>query len=130
MLSPSTTNPAFTGFGHMDDAIVELRGKPEGPLTVSGTVNKTGLLLALTVASAAATWAQLLAGGAAAFPAVMAATKVAGVVAMVAALASMFKPLWSSFTVRGPTGEGVVSKRGGGKPSRRARRVVAACRPP
>jgi uncharacterized YccA/Bax inhibitor family protein len=43
----------------VDDAIVELRGKPEGPMTVSGTVNKTGLLLALTVTSAAATWAQV-----------------------------------------------------------------------
>jgi uncharacterized YccA/Bax inhibitor family protein len=98
MLSPSTTNPAFTGFGHLDDAIVESRYSSAAPMTLGGTVNKTACLLALTAAAMAATWAQLLTGGAAAFPAVMAASKVGGVVAMVAAIASMFKPLWSNVT--------------------------------
>ncbi|GBF97571.1 hypothetical protein Rsub_10172 [Raphidocelis subcapitata] len=98
MLAPSTTNPAFTGFGHLDDAIVESRYSSNAPMTLGGTVNKTACLLALTVAAMAATWAQLLTGGPAALPAVMGATKIAGVVAMVAAIASMFKPLWSNVT--------------------------------
>lgn len=85
----------------MDEAIVESRrGGAGGPMTLDGTVNKTAALLALTATTAVATWAQLLTGGPGAFAAVMAATKAAGVVAMVAAIASMFKPLWSSVTVR------------------------------
>ncbi|KIY96816.1 hypothetical protein MNEG_11146 [Monoraphidium neglectum] len=94
----STTNPAFTGFGNLDEAIVESRYAAKRPLTLNGTVNKTAALLALCAASAAATWVQLLTGGPAAFGAVLGATKVAGIVAMVSALASMFKPLWSGVT--------------------------------
>jgi len=110
LLAPSTTNPAFTGFGgHLDDAIVESRYGDSAPMTVNGTVNKTACLLVLTAASAAVTWGQLLAGGPAAFPAVMGATKIAGVVALAAAVASMFKPLWSNVTVRAlSAGRGAV----------------------
>lgn len=98
LLAPSTSNPAFTGVGQLDEAIVESRYSSRQPMTMSGTVNKTAALLALSAASAAMTWAQLLTGGAPAFAAVMGATKVAGVIAMVSALASFFKPLWSGFT--------------------------------
>jgi uncharacterized YccA/Bax inhibitor family protein len=82
----------------LDEAIVESRYAAKRPLTLNGTVNKTAALLALCAASAAATWVQLLTGGPAAFGAVLGATKVAGIVAMVSALASMFKPLWSGVT--------------------------------
>lgn len=73
-------------------------GDGPAPMTLSGTVNKTALLFALTAAAAAATWAQLLTSGPAAIPGVIASTRAAGMVAFGAALASMFKPLWSNWT--------------------------------
>lgn len=102
----------------MDEAIVESRYSSRAPMTLSGTVNKTAALLALTAASAAGTWLQLLTGGPGAFAAVIAATQAAGVVAMVAAIASMFKPLWSPVTVRA-AGRGLGVVQGSRAPPRR-----------
>ncbi|KAI8471765.1 MAG: hypothetical protein J3K34DRAFT_458155 [Monoraphidium minutum] len=99
VLAPGgTTNPAFNGFGNLNEAIVESRYGSKAPMSVDGTVTKTLGLFALCAAAAAATWVQLLTGGPGSFAAVLGASRAAGVVALVCALASMFKPLWSQFT--------------------------------
>ncbi|GLC39292.1 hypothetical protein PLESTB_001574200 [Pleodorina starrii] len=93
IMTSTSSNPAFT-FGKVDEALSESRrGGP--PMTVDGAVQKTGLLLAVAVASAVATWVQIASGNAAAM---LAASKGAGVVALISAFATMFKPQWSMGT--------------------------------
>ncbi|KXZ46709.1 hypothetical protein GPECTOR_41g673 [Gonium pectorale] len=94
-MSSTSSNPAFT-FGKVDEAIYETgRGSGGQLMTVDGAVQKTSLLLAVAMASAAATWMQILSGNAAMM---LAASKGAGIVALVAAMATMFKPQWSPAT--------------------------------
>jgi hypothetical protein len=58
----TTSNPAFQ-YGQLDSALVGRRndwgGSSSTDMTVGGTVNKASLLVALSVASAAATWMQV-----------------------------------------------------------------------
>ncbi|EFJ40599.1 hypothetical protein VOLCADRAFT_108084 [Volvox carteri f. nagariensis] len=93
VMTSTSTNPAFT-FGKVDDAIAESgRGGP--PMTVDGAVQKTGLLLVVAVASAMATWVQIASGNASVM---LAASKGAGVVALLSAMVTMFKPQWAMGT--------------------------------
>ncbi|GIL67919.1 hypothetical protein Vafri_21192 [Volvox africanus] len=93
VMTSTSTNPAFT-FGKVDEAIAESR-RAGPPMTVDGAVQKTGLLLAVALASAMATWIQIASGNAAVM---LAASKGAGVVALLSALVTMFKPQWAMGT--------------------------------
>ena len=62
-------------------------------MTVAGTVNKTLILLALVVASAAVTWTQI-----ATSPILMPAVIGASLLGLVVALVTIFKPQWAPFT--------------------------------
>jgi len=99
MMSTSSSNPAFT-MGKIDEAIYETGGRRGGAelMTVDGAVQKTSLLLAVSVMGAAYTWMQVFSGNAAAAMAALGASKIAGMVGMASALATMFKPQWSPTT--------------------------------
>lgn len=64
-------------------------------MTVDGAVQKTSVLLALSALGAAYTWAQVASGNAAAVVAALNMSKIAGVVALVSAFATMLKPHWA-----------------------------------
>lgn len=93
MRSTSTSNPAYS-FGKVDEALYET-GRSGPPMTVDGAVQKTGLLLIVALASAAATWMQVFAGNASL---VFSAAKAAGIVALVSSLVTMLKPQWAMGT--------------------------------
>ncbi len=63
-------------------------------MTIDGTVNKTGLLLLLVVATAAWSWSLFLSNNALFYPVLIGGT----VLALVAALVTVFKKEWSMFT--------------------------------
>ncbi|KAG2484735.1 hypothetical protein HYH03_016482 [Edaphochlamys debaryana] len=93
----ATTNPAFT-MGRLDEAVAESGyggGRGGEVMTADGAVQKTALLLAVAMATACATWAQILSGNAAA---ALGAAKMAGIVALGSSLVTMFKPQASMFT--------------------------------
>jgi len=67
-----------------------------GPtMTISGTVNKAGILIILVAASAVWTWDQFLNGGAAAIGGYMMAGLIGG---LIFAMATIFKKEWSPIT--------------------------------
>ncbi|KAG2447861.1 hypothetical protein HYH02_007317 [Chlamydomonas schloesseri] len=94
VMRTTSSNPAFT-FGKVEEAVDDGYGGRSGPpMTVDGAVQKTSLLLAVTMACAAATWTQILTGNVA----LLAASKGAGIVAALSALVTMFKPQWAAAT--------------------------------
>ncbi|KAG2430115.1 hypothetical protein HXX76_010214 [Chlamydomonas incerta] len=93
VMRSTSSNPAFT-FGKVEEAVDEGYGRSGPPMSVDGAVQKTSLLLAVTMACAAATWTQILTGNVA----LLAASKGAGLVAALAALVTMFKPQWAAAT--------------------------------
>lgn len=99
ILRGTTSNPAFQ-YGQLDEALVS---SPNGwgsstSMTVGGTVNKAGLLMAMSIATAAATWMQIFSGNAAAVMATLGAAKACGMVGMLAVVVSMFKPTLAPYT--------------------------------
>lgn len=68
------------------------------PMTVDGTISKTTLLFAIVMASGSYTWLQIFSGKAAVAMATLGMAKAAGIVGMVSALVTMFKPQWSMVT--------------------------------
>lgn len=101
----STSNPALRrAASELDDAndyAPRRRGGGGGGALATGdeVLQKTALLMALMAASAACTWQQIFTGAVAGgLPAVLGASQGAGVIALVAALASMFKPQWAPYT--------------------------------
>eukprot|EP00195_Chlamydomonas_chlamydogama_P014549 CAMPEP_0202897070 /NCGR_PEP_ID=MMETSP1392-20130828/5927_1 /ASSEMBLY_ACC=CAM_ASM_000868 /TAXON_ID=225041 /ORGANISM="Chlamydomonas chlamydogama, Strain SAG 11-48b" /LENGTH=245 /DNA_ID=CAMNT_0049582623 /DNA_START=286 /DNA_END=1023 /DNA_ORIENTATION=- len=82
--------------GRVQDSIYETgRGGRSEIMTVDGAVQKTSLMLGVTVLGAAYTWMQIFSGNAAAAMAALQMSKVAGIVGLVSAMATMFKPHWS-----------------------------------
>jgi uncharacterized YccA/Bax inhibitor family protein len=72
-----------------------------GSLTSTGdeVLQKTGLLVAMMAASACYTWQQIFSGAVTGgLASVLGASQGAGIVALIAAVASMFKPTWAPYT--------------------------------
>src|SRR5690242_12573545 len=82
-----TTNPTFRAFNSVPYAAGE-------SMTLQGTVNKTGILLLLTIASGAVTWSMYRSGGNAAMP--LAILGFFG--GLVLALVTIFRPQTSPYT--------------------------------
>ena len=87
-----TSNPAF-GRGTFDARAV---GVGYGPtMTIAGTVNKAGLLLILVLFSAIWVWGQFFEAG----PQAVGGYVMVGVFGgLIAAMATIFKPVWSPYT--------------------------------
>jgi len=88
-----TSNPAlgaqtFTGLPRAYDAADRM--------SINGTINKTGILLVLAIASAAFTWTQFVASGSAA---TVAPWMMLGMIGgLISALVTIFKKEWSAVT--------------------------------
>jgi uncharacterized YccA/Bax inhibitor family protein len=78
-----TSNPIFR------ESIFNSRGSVSGAMTVSGTVNKTFILLALVVASATLTWVSGFGPG---------ISFIGGIVGFVFAMITIFKKEWAPVT--------------------------------
>lgn len=108
--SATTSNPALrraaSELDESDYSGSSLRGRRGSSFgdgsslsTSNDVLQKTALLMAMMAASAAYTWQQIFTGAVAGgLPAVLGASQGAGIVALVAALASMFKPNWAPYT--------------------------------
>lgn len=108
--SATTSNPALRrAASELDESEYRgggLRGRRGGGFGGGGALSmgdevlqKTALLMAMMAASAAYTWQQIFSGAVAGgLPAVLGASQGAGIVALVAALASMFRPQWAPYT--------------------------------
>jgi uncharacterized YccA/Bax inhibitor family protein len=87
-----TSNPAFAG----TTFTVNGQAVGYGPtMTISGTVNKAGILMLCVLATAAWTWSQFFTNGAAA---VSGYVMVGGIGGFIAAMATIFKKEWSPVT--------------------------------
>ncbi|HET6230480.1 MAG TPA: Bax inhibitor-1/YccA family protein [Longimicrobiaceae bacterium] len=90
-MSTRSSNPAFRIFE--SDRIDELMG--QGVMTLNGTILRTGVLLAVTMASAGYVWWQYYAGQQ---DAVMGAFLVGMIGALVCAIATTLRPRWAPWT--------------------------------
>jgi uncharacterized YccA/Bax inhibitor family protein len=93
-----TSNPALSGDAFRGDAI----GYGGETMTISGAVNKTGILVVLCVATAAWTWNRFF-GAAAASPAeamqsVALPVMIGGIGGFIVAMVTIFKKQWSAIT--------------------------------
>jgi uncharacterized YccA/Bax inhibitor family protein len=87
-----TSNPAFAGNTYNVTAV----GAGYGPaMTISGTVNKAGILMLLVMASAAFAWNQFFTNGA---QAVGGLTMIGAFGGFIAAMVTIFKKEWSPIT--------------------------------
>jgi uncharacterized YccA/Bax inhibitor family protein len=84
-----TSNPALR-----EDVFTATRADGRGTMTVQGTVNKTGLLLLLALATASASWVLGTSGG----PGVAGWALGAGLAGLVVAIATIVRPRWSPVT--------------------------------
>jgi uncharacterized YccA/Bax inhibitor family protein len=94
-MSIQSSNPAlkedtFRQFGRPGTGAVAK------PMTIEGTVNKTGILLLLAVISASFTWTQVLAPGGAAFIGPLLIGSLIG--SLIVSLVTIFKPSASPYT--------------------------------
>ncbi len=91
-----TSNPALSGDAFRTTGVGTLG---EG-MTISGAVNKTGILLLLCVASAAWTWNRFFGAGTAeqGMAAVGGLVAVGGIGGFIVALVTIFKKQWSAIT--------------------------------
>ena len=71
---------------------------PENTMTVSGTVNKTGVLLACTLAGAAWTWSRFTMAGPGGQEAVLPYLLGGGIVGLVLAFVTTFQMSWAPVT--------------------------------
>ena len=90
-MSERSSNPALRAF----DASRLATATGEGVMTLNGTIARTGILLAVTMASATYTWMQYFAGQQ---DAVMGAFIVSLLGALVFGLATSFSPRWAPYT--------------------------------
>lgn len=106
MLSPSAFQraPRPGGpYGQMPGQYPQTQGGLTGTgsgqrvMTVDGTISKTAILLILLVASAAFTWSQVLRGGVL-NEAVLPVILLTGIVGLVVAVVTVFKPLLAPYT--------------------------------
>lgn len=89
-----TSNPALTE--SLFQKQTGLRTAESGAMTVSGTINKTFLLLLLTLGTASLTWSMYFGqGNPAAIQGLMFGGAIGG---FIAALVTIFKPKWSAVT--------------------------------
>ncbi|KAF5827301.1 Bax inhibitor 1 like-domain-containing protein [Dunaliella salina] len=94
----TTNNPAFT-YGKVEESMLETGGRRSTDImTVDGAVQKTALLLGVSVLGAAYSWMQIFGGTAASAMAALGACKIAGIVGFASSLATMFKPHWAPVT--------------------------------
>ncbi len=91
--NPSLSAETFSNSAQ--DATFEIDG-PAATMTLQGTVNKTGILLALVVLSASYTWSMFFSTGNPAT--VMPIAAGGGLVGFILALVTMFKKQWSGIT--------------------------------
>jgi uncharacterized YccA/Bax inhibitor family protein len=84
-----TGNPALR-----EDILTATRADGRGTMTVNGTVNKTGLLLILALATATASWVLGTGGG----PGVAGWAIGASLAGLVVAIATIVRPRWSPVT--------------------------------
>ncbi|MEW5307973.1 MAG: hypothetical protein WDW36_010339 [Sanguina aurantia] len=83
--------------GKLQDSVSQ-SPRSEGIMTADGAAQKASLMLAVTVACAGITWAQVFSGNYAAAMSALSVSKIAGFVALAAALGTMFKPHLSPYT--------------------------------
>jgi uncharacterized YccA/Bax inhibitor family protein len=87
-----TSNPAFTGNTYTASAV----GVGYGPtMTISGTVNKAGILMLLVLASAAFAWNEFFTNGP---QAIGGLTMIGAFGGFIAAMVTIFKKEWSPIT--------------------------------
>ncbi len=78
-----TANPAMK-----EEVYTDRAGAMEAPMTLNGTISKTGILMAILVATAAYGWLQ---GS-------MGLVIAGGIVGFILAIVTIFKPQWSPYT--------------------------------
>ena len=91
-------NPALSESTFLDLASGSVVARPDQAMTINGTVNKTGLLLLLTVLTAAFAWSQSVDASGLPTSSAMLYTLVGAIGGLVLALVTVFKKEWSPVT--------------------------------
>ncbi|MBT2766094.1 Bax inhibitor-1/YccA family protein [Stenotrophomonas sp. ISL-67] len=91
-------NPALSESTFLDLASGSVVSSPDQVMTINGTVNKTGLLLLLTVITAAFAWSQTLGADGQIAPGAMIYAIGGAIGGLILALVTVFKKEWSPVT--------------------------------
>lgn len=91
-------NPALSESTFLDLASGSVVSSPDQVMTINGTVNKTGILLLLTVLTAAFAWSQTLGADGQIAPGAMIYAIGGAIGGLVLALVTVFKKAWSPVT--------------------------------
>ncbi|HAU81871.1 Bax inhibitor-1/YccA family protein [Stenotrophomonas sp. TWI273] len=91
-------NPALSESTFLDLASGSVVARPDQAMTINGTVNKTGVLLLLTVLTAAFAWSQSVDANGLPTSSAMLYTLVGAIGGLVLALVTVFKKEWSPVT--------------------------------
>jgi len=91
-------NPALSESTFLDLASGSLVTSPDQVMTINGTVNKTGILLLLTVLTAAFAWSQAIGSDGQIAPGAMIYAIGGAIGGLVLALVTVFKKEWSPVT--------------------------------
>ncbi len=91
-------NPALSESTFLDLASGSVVTSPDQAMTINGTVNKTGILLLLTVLTAAFAWSQTIGADGQVAPGAMLYAMGGAIGGLVLALVTVFKKEWSPVT--------------------------------
>lgn len=91
-------NPALSESTFLDLASGSVVSSPDQVMTINGTVNKTGILLLLTVLTAAFAWSQTIGADGQIAPGAMIYAIGGAIGGLVLALVTVFKKAWSPVT--------------------------------
>lgn len=91
-------NPALSESTFLDLASGSVVANPDQTMTINGTVNKTGILLLLTVLTAAFAWSQTVGADGQIAPGAMIYAIGGAVGGLILALVTVFKKTWSPIT--------------------------------
>ncbi|HBS62009.1 MULTISPECIES: Bax inhibitor-1/YccA family protein [Stenotrophomonas] len=91
-------NPALSESTFLDLASGSVVSSPDQAMTINGTVNKTGILLLLTVLTAAFAWSQTVGADGQIAPGAMIYAVGGAIGGLVLALVTVFKKAWSPVT--------------------------------
>ena len=93
-----SSNPALKDSTFLDLSSGSVVAGNAGTMSLNGTVNKTGLLLLMTVMTAAFAWSQTMTANGEVAPAAMGYLLGGGIGGLVLALVTIFKKQWSPVT--------------------------------